>query len=434
MTIASPLVRAIARCATAAVLLTACVLTAPVTAQNKAFSAIPAPKDFNAEKKSTAMTMISSGSMAGGDEKLLKDFFQSYFAELTSASKAQNLHKTRANIKKQLVDSGNASDQSTHDAANRLMLEILPNIIKKPTFHPGVRYNCTLLLGDLDSVEKKSLNDVATPYPAALDKLIELLTDKNVNDSIRLAAILGMTRHAAAGDAATRAKVAKQALAFLDRLDKSDSAARKQDVKFWLESRTMECLAATVTPTPEVVAALQTRLADENRPVWLRSAAAQSLGKLTFDANAKVDANALVPDFKKLVDLTVDQGLNRRELRSMLYSVNRGLEGYQTPAKDSLSLLLTGEAKKQATAMTNAVGEMAKVCDNKDVPSTRVPSEIEKVVAKWRSGGFSDTKVDATVSEALKEDTSGSEDADEAPAEGDAPADESNADTDVFGE
>jgi len=365
--------------------------------------------------------------MAGGDEKLLKDYFQSFFAELTSATKAQNLHKTRANIKKQLVDAGNASDQSTHDAANRLMLEILPSIIKKPTFHPGVRYNCTLLLGDLDRVEKKSLNDVATPLPAALDKLIELLSDKNVNDSIRLAAILGMTRHATAGDAATRAKIAKQSLAFLDQLEKSDSAARKQDVKFWLESRTMECLAATVTPTPEVVAALQTRLADENRPVWLRSAAAQSLGKLTYDANAKVDANALVPDFKKFVESSVDLGLNRRELRSVLYSVNRGLEGYQTPPQNSLSLLLTGDAKKQATAMKNAVGEMAKVCDDKNTLTIRVPVEIEKVVAKWRKGGFSDTKVDEAASEALKEDTSESEDTEAAPAE-----EESQVD-DIFG-
>lgn len=433
MTVASIFPRAFARPACTASLLCVFLLVAPAAAQKKTILQIPQPKDFDAAKRSAAMTMISSGQMAAADEKTLSDYFQSLFADMTNPDKSRDIHRTRLSIKNQLKTAGNASDKSTHTAANRLMLEKLPIIVKGAKFHPAVRYNCALLLAELDSVEKQNPTDVPTPLPAALDKLIEVLGENNVNDSIRLAVIVGLTRHATTGDDASRAKIAKASLAFLDRLEKSDSAARKQDVKYWLESRTMETIGETLKPTPEVVAALQTRLADENRPIWVRCVAASSLGKLQYPADSKVDANALFPDFKKLLDTAVDQNLTRRELRYVLYAVRRGLDGFAEPPKDSLATLLTGDTKTQSTAMANAIGEMAKICEEKKNTSARVPLLIEKVVEKWRAGQISGTERSAEASETLNEDASGSEESQEGTPEG-VPAEEGAEDTDVFGE
>lgn len=196
----------------------------------------------------------------------------------------------------------------------------------------------------------------------------------------------------------------------------------------------MECLGETLAPTPEVVAALQTRLADAERPIWDRCAASLALGRLTYDANAQVDANALFPHFKALLDTAVDQGLSRRELRYVIYAVKRGLGTQDDPPQDtSLSKFTTGEVEGQRKAMSNAMEEMIKVCEDKKISSVRVPIAIGEVVDKWRSGKFSTTTVTPTTNEPGPED-SGSDDADSADAPADDVPTEDEPTEDIFGQ
>lgn len=398
------------------------LLACCVTAARAQYVRIPPPKDFNAEKKSAAMTMITSGSMT--DKDTLKAYFLSLFSDMSNPDRARDMHRSRSQIKKQLQSAGNAATKATHTESNNLMLVALPTLIRNQKLHPAFRYNCALLLADLDSVERVGPTGPVTPLPAALDKMIELLGDEKAGDSVHLAALIGFSRHAENADDATKAKIAKATIAYLDRLEKSDASARKSDVKHWLEARAMEALGGTVTPTPEAVEAIQKRLADAGAPIWTRCAAAQSLGKFKYDANSKIDANTIFPHFKSLVETAVDQGLSRRELRYVLFSAKCGLVGHGETPEGSLSLLLTGDAKSQFTAMTNAAAAIAKICEDKNTPSVRVALLVSEVADKWRSGGFSGTEVSAEAKEALSEDqTEGEEPAEGAPAEGTEDAD-----------
>lgn len=409
------------------------LLVSSVPAQAKKPVAIKAPENFDAAKKTEAMTMINTGTVTS--KEVLKNYYLSLFAEMSAPLKANNMHRNRANIKAQLQKAGNASTQQTHTESNALLLSALPNLIRSDRYHAAFRYNCALLLADLDETEKQGFTGVAKPLPASLDKMIELLADKKLtNDSVRIAAIVGLTRHAKDGDPASRPKIAKAVVSYLDALEKDDSSGRKRDVKYWLEARAMECLGETLAPTPEVVAALQTRLADAERPIWDRCAASLALGRLTYDANAQVDANALFPHFKALLDTAVDQGLSRRELRYVIYAVKRGLGTQDDPPQDtSLSKFTTGEVEGQRKAMSNAMEEMIKVCEDKKISSVRVPIAIGEVVDKWRSGKFSTTTVTPTTNEPGPED-SGSDDADSADAPADDVPTEDEPTEDIFGQ
>jgi hypothetical protein len=420
------LTRKLARpCAIVAGLLVMGMLATPCNAQKR----IGMPKDFDAAKKSAALALFSSGSYTAADQPLLRDFFQATLADLTNPDKAKDMHKTRVGIKTQLQTAGRAADQSTHDAANRFLVDLLPKVITIEAYHPAVRYNCALLLADLDSVEKKGFNDAATPLPAALDPLIQLLGSPKANDSVSLAAIVGLQRHALTADDAGRAKIAKATLAYLESLEKSDSAARKQDVKFWLEARAMETLGSTQTPSPETIAALQLRMADENRPIWVRCAASQAIGKLQFPPDSKIDANALFPDFKKLFENAADQGLNRRELRYAVWSLRRGLEGYATPPVNHLSALFKDAVATEAKAMLNAADSIAEICEDKSKSTVRVPFLVDEVVQKWRTGGISGASRQSSAE--VSPDTP--PDAEEVPTDG-LPGDDSDVDNSLFDE
>ncbi len=376
--------------------------------QGATYKPILKPKGYDAAKQAAAQAMINAGAVT--DEKLLQDYFVSMLADLSDPKKDKNMHKIRADIKKQLQTAAAAPIPTAHDKANALLVKGLPTLVVKTTLHPAVRYNCALLLADLDSVEKQGQAN-PVPLPAALDKLLELLANQKAHDSARLGALVGVTRHAAlVENAANRERIAKATLSFLDELDKADGQARKRDMKSWFEFRAMEALGSTVAPNPEVVAALQARLGDASRPLWVRSAAAVSLGKLKYEATSQVDAAALLASYKSLVDTAVDQAVTRRELREVLFSVKRGLAGDSDPAPNALVTMFTEAQKNEATQMVNAMSKMAEICDSATIKGeARVANEIQKIVVKWRAGEFSD-KLDADAKANLEEDaTSGEE-------------------------
>lgn len=370
--------------------------------------------NLDATQVADVKSMLTSGTVS--NVELLQSYFLAQIADMSAPAKERLMHRIREDIKKDLITAGSAPAPTTHDQANAILVKGLANLIvnSKLNLHPAVRYNCALLLADLDSVEKKGQSN-PTPLPPALDKLIAILNNPDVHDSVRLATLVGVTRHATfVDDPANRAKIAKAVIAFLDGLDNPEGPSRKRDVKFWLEARAMEALGATIAPTPEVVAALQARLADENRPLWVRSAAAVALGKLKYESNSPVDAAALVTGYKALLETAVDQGVTRRELREVIFAVKRGIAGESDPAPNALVSLLTDEQKKEGTQMINAMSKMAEACDSDKIKGeARAAMAIQEVVDKWRSGGFSDT-LDEDAKKNLTEDESSG---DEPPAE-----------------
>jgi len=384
-------------------------IVGPAFAQAVKYDQFKRPAGFDVAKQAAVQSDLAAGNAPA--DKDLQDFFVAKFADMTNPAKDKDIHKIRADIKKLLQTSGNAASTAGHDKANAFLLKHLPRLIigAKPNLHLAVRYNLAMLLADLDSVERKGQSSPPTPLPEARAELLKLVGNTKAPDYIRLAALNGTLRHAALStDAAARAEIAKGVLAFLDELDKAGDAARKQDVKNWLEVRAMETLGATETPTPDVVAALQKRLSDANRPIWTRSAAALALGKLKYDPGAQFDTAGLLAGFKSLLETAVDQGATRRELREVIYSIRRGMNGFDDEAANTLFKLMDAAQQSESTQMTNAMSKMAEVCESKDQPTeARVAIAIKEVMQDWRDGKFSST-LDADAQKNLSEDqTSG---------------------------
>ncbi|MDZ4778709.1 MAG: hypothetical protein SGJ19_00475 [Planctomycetia bacterium] len=371
------------------------------------------PAGFDVAKQAAVGADLNAGAVPNAKD--LQNFYVAKFAEMTNPAKDKDIHKTRLDIKKQLQTSGNAAAPAAHDAANAFLLQHLPRLIVglKPNLHPTVRYNLALLLADLDSVERKGQSN-PVPLAAARPELLKLLANTKAHDSARLAAVNGLSRHATLdNNAAARAEIANGVLAYLDELDKSPEATRKRNVKFWFESRAMEALGATETPTPEIVAALQARLVDANRPIWLRNRAAVSLGQLKYVAGAQVDLPALIAGYQSLLETAVDQEITRRELRDVIFSVKRGIAGLSDPAPNALVTLMDAAQKSESTQMVNAMSKMAEACESSKIASeARVVIAIKEIMNKWKAGEYS-SELDADARANLSEDESSGE-----PAEG----------------
>ncbi len=371
------------------------------------------PAGFDVAKQAAVGADLNAGVVPNAKD--LQNYYVAKFAEMTNPAKDKDIHKVRLDIKKQLQTSGNAAAPAAHDAANAFLLKHLPRLVvnPEPNLHPTVRYNLALLLADLDSVERKGQAN-PVPLAAARPELLKLLANTKAHDSARLAAVNGLSRHATLDtNTAARAEIAKGVLAYLDELDKAGEAARKRDVKLWFESRAMEALGATETPTPEIVTALQARLTDANRPIWVRCAAAVSLGKLKYEPGVQVDLAGLIAGYQALLETAVDQEITRREMREVIFSVKRGMAGFSDPAPNALVTLMDAAQKSESTQMVNAMSKMAEACESTKIPSeARAMIAIKEIMDKWKAGEYS-SELDADAKENLSEDESSGE-----PAEG----------------
>jgi hypothetical protein len=398
------------------------------------------PAGFDVAKQAAVGADLNAGVVPNAKD--LQSYYVAKFAEMTNPAKDKDIHKVRLDIKKQLQTAGNAAAPAAHDAANAFLLQHLPRLIvgAKPNLHPTVRYNLALLLADLDSVERKGQAN-PVPLAAARPELLKLLANTKAHDSARLAAVNGLSRHATFDtNTAARAEVAKGVLAYLDELEKADVAApeaaavavaetvgavgaeekpvdaakkadgavRQRTVKYWLEARAMEALGSTETPAPEIVTALQMRLADANRPIWVRCAAAVSLGKLKYEPGVQVDLPGLIAAYRTLLETAVEQEITRRELREVIFSVKRGIAGFSDPAPNALVTLMDAAQKSESTQMVNAMSKMAEACESTKIPSeARAVIAVKEIMDKWKAGEYS-SELDADAKENLSEDeTSG---------------------------
>jgi hypothetical protein len=151
-----------------------------------------------------------------------------------------------------------------------------------PGYHPAVRYNATMILGDLNVQEfPPGTKTPVQPHPGAFKVLAAAVRDSD-SDAVRVAALLSLTRHASQAPAGS--PIADQLTPMLVGLVKSPPPpGRSAEGHAWLRALAIEVLAAlhSVGPNGSVVGLLVGIVGDKSAPVLTRCAAARALG--TFD-------------------------------------------------------------------------------------------------------------------------------------------------------
>ncbi len=199
-----------------------------------------------------------------------------------------------------------------HDRIVQLTYRSMKDIVTK-NFHPAVRYNAMVIIGELNSQEPNFLTSNASvplPYADALDFMITQLRDPQQIDAVRVAALTGILRHVDMNaysqqqyPAGVRQALLKQMLPIA--LDKKVPANRSEEGHAWLRGRAIEVVAALGQPAYDaaVVQALWNVVADSKEPFDLRFTAAAGLGRMDLRAGTTISGEELA---RKLADLAAE--------------------------------------------------------------------------------------------------------------------------------
>ncbi|MEN6457622.1 MAG: hypothetical protein ABFC63_01720 [Thermoguttaceae bacterium] len=234
------------------------------------------PVDKNQAKNNSAISeILIRGQFTPGNQPMFDDFFTKYFlAQWTQWENVSKLPDLRRKL--QVSYLGRKSNGAeVHDHLNTLVLDFMKKLVAG-SYYRAVRVNAMLMIGQLNSVEP------STPMPEALKVLVTAAESQKLPDALRIAAMIGVLRHAAVvRDEDSRKLIAAAMLHIAgNELPAGPSAAGRQ----WLLGQALKTLGVLGSPG-EADALFKTLLgAVENTKlaVCTRTIAADSIGRLNY--------------------------------------------------------------------------------------------------------------------------------------------------------
>ena len=249
-------------------------------------------------------------------------------------------------------------------------------VMARDNFHPAVRYNATLILGQLDKQYPVGGANPVTPVVSstATQELLGLLEQSEfkgvkVHPSVKVGALEGLERHVQFGmEAEYRERVTKAALAVIGQDAKSLEI--DNHVNNWMKCQAARVLAQQFKdgPSPQVHAALTGMIADEKMGISDRCCVSGILDLMTYTAGSGINAKQTLVPLGKLAKAVVADGVevardfeelilgNAPTGRGRSFGSRRGETGPKLERRELLSRLVQIEqgAKSVAEALDAA--------------------------------------------------------------------------------
>ncbi len=254
---------------------------------------------------------------------------------------------------------------------------------------PVARVNAMLAIGELNDAEGAPPNTLPVPCAAAQPILIAAVNDEDLSDPVRIAALVGIGRHAELK--AISGNELNGAVAALTTLATAVPAAgRTPSGHAWMRCMAIDVLGQLGTPgqNGEAVKTLSQVLGDDNAPLSVRSAAALALGRITYPGGFQTDVGSLVRQMGKLA---LDAGtaevqrfqkekgeLGRRPVQARMIDAYNGLSGIAAlaaaqPPNDALHAKVLKLVKDCLTALEN---------DKEKDNDSKVAAELSRLLAQ----------------------------------------------------
>ena len=317
---------------------------------------------------------------SGGDAALFVNVFDNYILPTwTQPANRHELPKLRGKFNGRLQ---NAKIASTRAQFNKHLLTKLPEIAAG-NYHPAVRYNCMLLLGELDLAPPARFGDSATPLPEALPILIQAVADQGQIAAVKVAALVGIARHShSLSDNAQRNRVSDAML----KLASTKSVPGTSSVaQTWMRCMAIETLGNLKSSGNQnaTLAALLKIVDDAEEPLKVRCEAARAVGRLRIDNPAGLNADSVVRQLGRTAMAACKEELKQceernrtispRKLKNQLLDVRMGLMGTdnvrdENPAAGSvISLLKKQKEKQNAAAIRKQIDRWLGMLDNENL-------------------------------------------------------------------
>lgn len=302
------------------------------------------PVDQNLSRKFTSdiAPILRAGKF--NDDKQQNDF-DTYYKNfsLPRWTQLSALADLKNSPRKELLNSlRQAKKGQVHDHLNDLVLEYMNKLANSDKYHPAVRYNAMLAIGDLNA------DDTGTsppPLESALPVLLATVNDPKQIDPVKIAALIGVNRHVTVG--VVNPQIQNQILGALLKIVAGADAADSSDPgRNWMRKQAVEILGllGNVGVNNQVVQVLSAIIGDTKASFSMRSTAAESLGKLKFAGAGGLNPLDLAKPLGQLMLDACDAELksvkdtklpvSRRRMKALLSAVMEGLKGIKPLAKD----------------------------------------------------------------------------------------------------
>lgn len=226
--------------------------------------------------------------LSGGDAKAVKDFMRKYYlARWTVRANAQNLVKFRQELETDATSRSGSAQQTLLKEA----VDTLKSYAGSKDCYPACRFNAALAIGMLNEVAGDRSGSGATPYAGAITTLASMVNStKEVPDYVRLAALIGLVRHAELGIKDEKMANSVKSL-FAKILDPTYAEERgiRAEVYEWFQEKALMGLASYKSPAGAkggsgTLELFKRILDDGERSYDLRCLAARAIGDMDLDS------------------------------------------------------------------------------------------------------------------------------------------------------
>lgn len=363
-------------------------------AQPAVASPAPVAKDYTVLKiddslKSSASKVSQSlrRGFEAGDADLFNKVCDNYI--LPMMTQPGNLHEIASLRQKLTGQLATARNGATRDSFNKHLLDVLPKMASG-NYHPAVRYNCMLLIGELDQSPPASIRDLAVPLPDALPILLGAVADANQLEAVKVAALVGIYRHAVSlRDNAARARVSDAMLA-LAKTKGNEKISPKAHA--WMRAMAIDTLGEMKSSgdANATAKALLEIVDDAQAPLAVRAAAAEAVGKLDYSNPGDLNADAMVRQLGRLamaackyeIDECKEKNrtISPRILKTQLLAVRQGLMGtkdlrVEEAQGGAMKLLKQAEEKKNADEIRKQIDRWLGELDRKELIKKLEPEQ-----------------------------------------------------------
>jgi hypothetical protein len=248
-----------------------------------------------------AFSILRNNTPLSGNEAGFDNYWnQQFFAEMTQIDTVGDIGKLRDGLLDRALRP--ASNREAHDRLVKLTFDRMTKIAAD-NYHPFVRYNALLIIGDLSEREPTSTQP-GIPYKQGFAVLMQALGHDKLPDGLRVAALRGVVRHVEAGglSAAELASVREAAFGLLT---KAAPAGRSTEAHDFIRRRAADVLGMIGDPGQDNAAftALSAILADDKASLELRVAAARAVGRMNLVSAGRQDPAPIV---RRLGQLAVE--------------------------------------------------------------------------------------------------------------------------------
>lgn len=247
----------------------------------------PSRKPPSSKERSKFLGIVKTGKLADKDDEAFFDGYVQYYIDnvVEPESLDAKLPDRRAELKKLLRDLGKPAAREIHDRANQTVLEACLKAIEDAKTDPRIRFNCVIMIGELDAPELSLGATTAVPWTVANAELLKILGDAKQHLVVRLAAVFGLHHEVTIGlPADAQAKLA-DALAEVLKEPLKEVTEGQRVAQTWLRWTTAELLEllaekGTAIDKSVMAPALVALAADPRNDVWMRCNAAGGLGRI----------------------------------------------------------------------------------------------------------------------------------------------------------